>query len=420
MVLVTTSTVLLDSVGRPTATTVVVIDETKLPDEKKATTDVAGVSADSPRESGAEATARDTADAAAKTTAGDLAAEGTGSGEAQPTSTSTDVSKPSTGISAGAIAGAAIGSLVLGLILGALGAFFLLRSRKKKHRRHRHRGEFLAAEKSRGSPNYDTPPSTDTKLEHFLLDATPETDLVLELQALGDLIRMHVENNYHLQPVQASPAALTSSILKLGLPSASANETAVICINPQTRVLGLRHLISHVAFVSIDFNARSPLSLLPAPMAAFLQSIPPNQPRAGNTAETSLALSKWRALSAFLLHPTREERTPLPPSETAAVPQAEGLAAALNTVLSHFVSQEPGRREAQADHLKAVMLEFTSFGYMLLSQPIDWQFIYEARTVGMGDQAVVTCVGLERLDRRDGGQDSPPLVARAPELIRVY
>lgn len=65
------------------------------------------------------------------------------------------------------------------------------------------------------------------------------------------------------------------------------------------------------------------------------------------------------------------------------------------------------------------MLEFTSFGYMLLSQPIDWQFIYEARTGGMNDQAVVTCAGLERLDRRDGGQDSPPLVARAPEVIRV-
>ncbi|KAH6970723.1 hypothetical protein BKA56DRAFT_559181 [Ilyonectria sp. MPI-CAGE-AT-0026] len=414
----TTSTALLDSVGRQTAT-VVVIDSTKLPGEEKATTDVAGVSADSPRESVAEATARDTADAAAKTTAGNLAVEGTGSGEAQPTSTSTDVSKPSAGISAGAIVGAAIGSLVFGLILGALGAFFLLRSRKKKHRRHRHRGEFLAAEKPRGSPNYDTPPSTDINLEHFLLDASPEKELVLELQALGDLIRMHVENNYHLQPVQANPAALTSSILKLGLPSASANETAILCVNPQTRAIGLRHLISHVAFVSIDFNARSPLSMLPAPMAAFLQSIPPNQPRAGNSAETSLALSKWRALSAFLLHPTREERTPLPPSETAVVPQAQGLAAALNTVLSHFVSQEPGRREAQADHLKAVMLEFTSFGYMLLSQPIDWQFIYEARTGVMNDQAVVTCAGLERLGRRDGGQDSTPLVARAPEVIRV-
>ncbi|KAH7013011.1 hypothetical protein EDB80DRAFT_774380 [Ilyonectria destructans] len=331
----------------------------------------------------------------------------------KPTSTSTDVPKSSTGISGGAIAGAAIGSLVFGLILGALGAFFLLRSRKKKHRRHRPRGEFLATEKPRGSPN------TDIKLEHFLLDATPDKELALELQALGDLIRMHVENNYHLQPVQANPVALTSSILKLGLPSASANETAILCVNPQTRAIGLRHLISHVAFVGIDFNARSPLSMLPAPMAAFLQSIPPKQPRAGNSAETSLALSKWRALSAFLLHPNREERTPLSPSETAVVPQAQGLAAALNTVLSHFVSQEPGRREAQAEHLKAVMLEFTSFGYMLLSQPIDWQFVYEARTGDMNERVVVTCAGLERLGRRDGGQDSPPLVVRAPEEIHL-
>lgn len=65
------------------------------------------------------------------------------------------------------------------------------------------------------------------------------------------------------------------------------------------------------------------------------------------------------------------------------------------------------------------MLEFTSFGYMLLSQPIDWQFVYEARTGDMNERAVVTCAGLERLGRRDGGQDSPPLVARAPEVIHL-
>lgn len=281
MVVITTITVLTNSEGNPTTTIPTVITQTKPPAGKTAAADVTSDSAGESGESGTGDKAQPTTGAAAESTTAESATK-TDSGTSN-NSTSPDV-KPSSGISGGAIAGAAIGSLVFGLILGALGAFFLLRSRKKKHRRHRSRGEFLATEKPRGSPNYDTPPSTDIKLDHFLLDATPDKELVLELQALGDLIRMHVENNYHLQPVQANPSILTTSILKLGLPSASANETAILCINPQTRAIGLRHLISHVAFVSIDFNARSPLSMLPAPMAAFLQSIPPKQPRAGNSA----------------------------------------------------------------------------------------------------------------------------------------
>ncbi|KAH7123082.1 hypothetical protein EDB81DRAFT_766032 [Dactylonectria macrodidyma] len=316
---------------------------------------------------------------------------------------------PSNGLSGGAIAGVAIGCLLLGLALGALAVFIFCRRRGKKRRHHhRPRGEFLA-EKESVLPHDSSP--TSINLDHFLLDTTPDKEIVSELRALGDLVSMHVDNNYHHQPVQTDPSALAASISKLGFHAASASTIASLCCNPQTRAVGLRHFISHVIFTSIDFSARSPLSMLPAPVAAFLASIPMTE----DSTETSLAFSKWRALSAFLLHPNRTERTPLIPSEAATIPQAQGLTSALNTVLSIFVSH----RESQVEHLQAVILEFANFGYVLLSQPSDFRFVYKASSQDGGDRAIVVCAGLEKLSRRDGGSVVSSALVRAPEVVRV-
>ncbi|KAH7129547.1 hypothetical protein B0J13DRAFT_598509 [Dactylonectria estremocensis] len=319
---------------------------------------------------------------------------------------------PNNGISGGAVAGVAIGCLLLGLALGALAVFFFCRRHGKKRRHHRRpRGEFLAEKEN--SPR-ESPP-TAINLDHFLLDTTPDKEIVSELRALGHLVSMHVDNNYHHQPVPTDASSLAASISKLGFHAGSANTIASLCCNPQTRAVGLRHFISQVIFTSIDFNARSPLSMLPAPVAAFLASIPVENEVSDYSTEKSLAFSEWRALSAFLLHPNRAERTPLVPSEAAIIPQAQGLTSALNTVLGIFLSHH----ESQVEHLQAVILEFTNFGYVLLSQPGDFRFVYEASGQDASDRAIVVCAGLERLSRRDGGSVVSSSLVRAPEVVLI-
>ncbi|SPJ84069.1 uncharacterized protein FTOL_10585 [Fusarium torulosum] len=326
--------------------------------------------------------------------------------------------KSGSGAPAGTVAGAAVGCLAGGLILGALAAFFLLGRRGKRNKHYRQQGQIASKELDHSPPDPD-PPSNDVKLNRFLLDTIPNKELMSELRALGDLVNMHVENNYQFQPVSINSSAMTQSILDLGFPPASGDVAAALCLNPRTRVVGLRHVISHIAFASIDFNAPTPLSMLPVPMASFLQSLPSVEPQSSNSPETCLALSRWRVLSAFLLHPTRGERTPLAPSEETAVSQAQRLASALNTVLYHFVSSDPGKRQAQTEHLEGVMMEFAKFGHILLSQPSDWRLIYDTSTAGVGQRSVIVCAGLEKMSHRDGRPYGSPQLVEAPRVIQV-
>ncbi|KAM5376422.1 hypothetical protein ACJZ2D_005476 [Fusarium nematophilum] len=363
-------------------------------------------------------TATNTASSTATTTPETSTVTSTVTSTTLVTTTASTACEPSPSSPAGAIAGAAVGCLVAGLLLGVLAAFFLHRRRGKKGKRYRQRGPVTTKELDLSSPDHHSP-SNDIQLDCFLLDATPNRELVSELRALGDLVHMHVENNYQFQAVQANSSAITQSILNLGFPQASADAVATLCLDPRTRAVGLRHVISRIAFASIDFNARSSLSMLPAPIAAFLQSMPPVEPHSGNPLATSLALSKWRVLSAFLLHPARSERTPLALSEATAIPQSNGLASALNTVLHHFVPSEPGQCEAQTEHLKDVILEFAKFGYVLLSQGSDWRFTYETSTAGESQRAVVVCAGLEKLSHRDGRRYGSPQLVEAPRVVLV-
>jgi len=109
----------------------------------------------------------------------------------------------------------------------------------------------------------------------------------------------------------------------------------------------------------------------------------------------------------------------LSPYEETAVPQAKRLVSALNTVLCHFVSSEPGKFQAQTEHLESVMMEFAKFGHILLSQPSDWRLIYEASMAGVGQRAVIVCAGLEKLSHRDGRPYGSPHLVEAPRIIQV-
>lgn len=117
---------------------------------------------------------------------------------------------------------------------------------------------------------------------------------------------------------------------------------------------------------------------------------------------TSLALRKWRTLSAFLLHPSRNLRTPLPINEMTVSGQARSLAESLFMFLQVFVEMDPGVVKQQESHLQAVFVECAKFGHVLLSQPSDWGLVTDVTCTTHGVQAVVVEAGLNKLSDRDG------------------
>lgn len=322
-------------------------------------------------------------------TSADTSAD-TSSSSSSPNHSSTAVSSPSSdndssGHSTGALAGAAVGCAIGGILIGLVAAWLLFRRRRKEqddrktvaHDDHR---AFAAVEKPSPAVSGDSTP-----LNHLLLDATPDREIEAELQALGHLIDQHVEKYYHLDPI-TDVSTLSDHLAPLGDFPHGTEAIAGVCAKPMSRQTGLRHVISQVIFRSLDIHSRGTFSMLPAPLGTFLDSIPSH-----NATAQSAALSEWRRLSAFLLHPSPYERTPLPISEAALSSQALALATGLNAFLHHFVGTS---HSAQTDHLQAVIIECTKLGYVILSQPQDWRFVFEK------GNSVVVCPGLDKGGRR--------------------
>ncbi|KAF0330565.1 hypothetical protein GQ607_001969 [Colletotrichum asianum] len=403
--------------GKPTPTTALITTTTL------STQDGAGTSSNATSQGASTAGAATPTTGASTTPSPTVASETPGLGTPSASPTSTNKSS-SSGVSTGAIAGASVGCLLAGLIIGGLIAFLLLGRKKRKSGRYSPQssdtGHIIVGPESKAlASSAPANHSDNIQINQFLLDATPDKELAGELQSLGELIQQHVENNYHSNPVQIDPHALAPSLSNLGLgelSKLSTEEIASLCTDPKTRQAGLQHVVSLAVFGSIDFKAKSRYSMLPGPIASFLQSIPPVESRGA----TTLALSQWRSLSAFLLHPNRSQRIHLSPNESEASPKAQSLATALNACLRHFVPADQGSQRQQLDHLQAVILECTKLGYEIVSQPSDWRFTYKTEDAGAsGVRPVVVCPGLDKVTSKDGKMYNSPRRVVAPVVTQV-
>ncbi|KAF4464879.1 hypothetical protein FALBO_8281 [Fusarium albosuccineum] len=371
-----------------------------------------------------------TEDADTETTTGSAATE-------SPSNTSK--SQPE-GLPDGAVAGIAIGCIILGLALGLIAAFILLRRRRHRQGEDVSQSSFSQTDKHSHRPKDDvlvavTPSRNDVELSQFLLEATPDKQIQGELHALSELIYQHVENHYHRSNVQVDTEALAQTLVNIGYSSAAsgleAQRVAALCVDLNTRPVALRHVLSHAIFQSLDFNSRSSVSMLPPAVAEFLQTIPSTKHEstpgkkalfspcshslitdADPSPATSLALSQWRTRSAMLLHPSPSERTPLPVPEAEASLQASSLANELSTVLHFFVAEVS--RQDQTSHLQAVILECAKLGYVVLSQPSDWRFVFGNNDGNI--RRIVVCPGLEKLSHNDGARYRSPKEVVAPVI----
>ncbi|KAM0337404.1 hypothetical protein ACHAPQ_003180 [Fusarium lateritium] len=345
----------------------------------------------------------------------------TSSAVASPSSSDGSSGGSSGGISGGAVAGAAIGCLIAGLALGLIAAFILFRRRQKGSSGS---PGFIQATRSdpesKGGPQVTVASSGhDAELAQFLLEATPDKEMQAELRSLSELIYNHV-GNYYLGPqIQANSAEVAQSLVNIGyspeLSGLSAETVAVVCLAPETCHVGLRHVISHIIFRCLDFGSTSGLSMLPLPVAAMVQAN--SSAESANNPAISLARSRWRSLSALLLHPSPGERTPLPVSEVEAYANAHALANELNTFLQLFVVQDSVSQRNQTKHLQEVIVECTKLGYVVLSQPSDWRFVFSNNNLMDKSRKIVVCPGLEKYSHNDGTRYRSSKEVAAPETM---
>lgn len=134
----------------------------------------------------------------------------------------------------------------------------------------------------------------------------------------------------------------------------------------------------------------------------------------------SYALNKWRMLTAFLLHPSRSQRTPLPAHSSAVAHQAAALATALDAFLGQFAPADEAGRFQQNSHLQAVIAECTKLGYVLLSQPSEWRFVHvPPRQSGGGRRTATVCAGLLKVTHKDGTAYGTPQEVVAPIFVQL-
>ncbi|KAK6445675.1 hypothetical protein FP744_10001924 [Trichoderma asperellum] len=343
---------------------------------------------------------------------------------ATPIPTSSQIITPirqHTGISTGATAGIAVGCAAAGLFIGLLASLLLFR--RRKHREITHDVAIVDPKASPLMHNIDSSNSgTGIQLSQYLLDGAPDQDIVSELQALGELICQHVEDNYTLQPVDTNVQVLLQSLERLRLESKTSwldTELMVsLSASSNTRYIGLRCIIAAVIFASIDFHSVSHYSMLPRPATEMILSMPAAEYGANNALAFSQALSTWRRLSAFLLLSNRSQRTPLQMNQTTVAAQAQRLTTSLVDFLGVFVRS--GRESLQADHLREVITECAKFGYVLFSQPADWKFNFEGTSmVDTNRHSVVVCPGLEKCSDHNGTPYTKPRSVAAPVEVAV-
>jgi hypothetical protein len=193
-------------------------------------------------------------------------------------------------LSDGAVAGVAIACVVAGLAIGFVAAFIFFRRRRKSTT---FSPGFVTLEpqhtESKNGPQVNVTSSThDAELEQFLLDATPDKEIQAELSSLSELIYQHVETYYHAPQVQINSAEVTQCLVHNGyspeLSGLQIDAVAALCLAPKTSRAGLRHVLSHIIFRSLDFNSGGNFSMLPAAVATMAQ--------ANNSAENPDSLGK--------------------------------------------------------------------------------------------------------------------------------
>ncbi|KAK7994682.1 hypothetical protein PG990_013455 [Apiospora arundinis] len=326
----------------------------------------------------------------------------------------------SSNITPGAIAGATIGGFLGGLLIGLALMVFLYRGRKpatsivnKRKSRGRSSGQTRAEpRRERALPVSVASPGITSQLE-----ATPDKEIVEEYRNIFKLVEQHVDNFYHDHPVEVDAGVYREATKRLPLvfnDRTSREALVALLLEPHSRAAAIRYVISEFFVRSIDFHSPRRMSLLPLTAVELMRGLPAAERGTGNAEMMGEALHRWRTLTAYLMQPHRSHRLPLVPSEDDITPRIGVLTSDLNEFLQPFISTDESFQGKQGSHLRAIAFEYAKFGYLLFSQPCEWQFIHE---YVLSPEALLLHAGLQK-SRRENGEKCWEIVEN-PVIDRV-
>jgi hypothetical protein len=79
--------------------------------------------------------------------------------------------------------------------------------------------------------------------------------------------------------------------------------------------------------------------------------------------------------------------------------------------------QDSASQRNQTKHLQDVIVECTKLGYIVLSQPSDWGFVFSYDSSMDKSHRIVVCPGLEKLSHTNGMRYRSPMEVAAPETM---
>jgi hypothetical protein len=104
------------------------------------------------------------------------------------------------------------------------------------------------------------------------------------------------------------------------------------------------------------------------------------------------------------------------PTEDVSTQQAQQLAVLLNRFLATFVAGSRDEQYEQENHLREVIVQCATFGYLLFSQPSEYQFRYDCDNKQNG---VVVWPGLRKISGEDGVRYDFPQSLVAPVIESI-
>jgi hypothetical protein len=216
---------------------------------------------------------------------------------APTTSTSTTPSSSGTAssnLSPNDVAGIAVGTFIAGVLLALVGTCLFAMLRKRNRHSHGRRGHY----RNPGYSQEDNRPmkemsssvqplngERDIRLDKVLLEPISSSDIKTDMSAIGSQIVQHVDNNYHLKPVDGLPASFTETLTVMrysNFTSISTEQLGRLLLNVQTRRGAIRHLISYFIFSRIALTCDVDTSLLPSHIITFLRQMPPPEKTSGS------------------------------------------------------------------------------------------------------------------------------------------
>jgi hypothetical protein len=109
-------------------------------------------------------------------------------------------------------------------------------------------------------------------LERCLAKGCDDSTIVSLVATVADLVAVHTQVYYQVEPVGTDFEAITTSLVDLGMDESLAADLERLALLPSTRRLAIRHVICWAIFYNLDLHSIGHYSLLPPPVLSFLRS----------------------------------------------------------------------------------------------------------------------------------------------------